>query len=97
MSKKYKRNLEFKQSAIGEFVSIDGDDYNVLLAGQGEDTLVLMAGEGVPCPVLDFKPLWWRLKDKFKIVVIEKVGYGFGDVTDKYRDVATLVDADIIF
>jgi len=92
MSKKYKRNLEFKQSAIGEFVCIDGDDYNVLVVGQGEDTLVLMAGEGVPCPVLDFKPLWWPLKDKFNIVVIEKAGYGFSDVTDKPSDVATLVN-----
>jgi len=91
MSKIYKRNLEFKQSAIGEFLCIDGDDYHVLSTGQGEDTLVFMAGEGVPCPVLDFKPLWWLLKDKFKIVVLEKAGYGFSDVTDKPRDVATLV------
>ena len=91
MSKKYKKNLEFKQSALGEFVCIDGDDYHALLAGQGDDALVFMAGEGVPCPALDFKPLWWRLKDKFKIVVLEKAGYGFSDVTDKPRDVETLV------
>jgi len=91
MSKKYKIDSEFKQSAIGEFLCIDGDDYHVLLIGQGEDTLVFMAGEGVPCPVLDFKPLWWLLKDKFKIVVLEKAGYGFSDITDKPRDVETLV------
>jgi len=91
MSKKYKKNLEFKQSAIGDFVCIDGDDYHVFLTGQGEDTLVFLAGEAVPSPILDFKPLWRLLKDKFKIVVLEKAGYGFSDVTDKPRDVTTLV------
>jgi len=91
MSKKYKENLDFKQSAIGEFVLVDGDDYHAFTAGQGEETLVLMAGESVPCPVLDFKPIWLLLKDKFRIVIIEKAGYGFSDVTDKARDIATLV------
>ncbi|MCL2556572.1 MAG: alpha/beta hydrolase [Firmicutes bacterium] len=91
MSKKYKNNLEFKKSAMGEFVSIDENEYSVFVTGHGEDTLIFMAGEGVPSPILDFKPLWSLLEDKFKIVVLEKAGYGWSDVTNKNRDIGTLV------
>jgi len=91
VNKKYKKDSKFKKSAIGEFVSIDGDDYHAYQTGQGDRALIFLAGEGVPSPVLDFKPLWSLLKDDFKIIVLEKAGYGFSDVNNKSRDIATLV------
>ena len=92
MSKKYKRDKEFQKNAMGEFVCIEGDNYHIYQTGHGEDALVFLAGEGVPSPVLDFKPLWLLLKDNFKIIILEKAGYGFSDITDKSRDIATLVE-----
>jgi len=90
-SKKYKIDNVFQKGAFGEFIDIDGDKYHAYITGQGKDTLVFLAGEGVPSPILDFKPLWLLQKDEFRIVILEKAGYGFSDVTNKSRDIATLV------
>ena len=36
-------------------------------------------------PILDFKSLYSQLSDNYKIVVIEKFGYGFSDIVDEKR------------
>ncbi len=77
---------------IGKKILIDGVELNIYTEGIGEKTLIFMAGFGSCSPILDFKILYSKLTDKFKIVVIEKPGYGFSSVSDSPRDLKTMVN-----
>jgi pimeloyl-ACP methyl ester carboxylesterase len=46
-----------------------------------------MSGGRTCSPILDFKSLYSTLTDNYKIVVVEKFGYGFSDIIDKDRSV----------
>ena len=76
---------------IGEMTEVDGKNMCVYTAGSGEHTIVFMSGYGTPSPILDFKPLWNRLKENNRIAVVEKFGYGFSDETDDPRDIDTML------
>lgn len=78
----------------GEYVKVDGHNMNLLIEGEGEKTLVFLAGAGTPSPILDFKPLTDRLKDDYKVVIIEKFGYGYSDEIDGERTVDILTEQD---
>lgn len=77
--------------APGKLVEVNGSKLHVYGEGQGDATLVFMSGAGTPNPVLDFKPLWQRLTDEYRIVVIEKSGYGWSDRSSKPRDIETML------
>ncbi|MBO4878310.1 MAG: alpha/beta hydrolase [Ruminococcus sp.] len=76
---------------IGEMIEVDGGKMCVYTEGSGEHTIVFMSGYGTPSPILDFKPLYSRLSDRYRIAVVEKFGYGFSDETDTSRDVDTML------
>ena len=59
--------------------------------GEGEKTLVLMAASGTVCPSLDFKNLYSSLGDDYRIVTVEKFGYGYSDIVNRPRDIATIL------
>ncbi|WP_237049251.1 alpha/beta fold hydrolase [Lentibacillus amyloliquefaciens] len=75
----------------GQLVEVNGHQMHVYTEGNGEETLVFMSGGGTSSPVLDFKSLYSLLSDKYRIVVIEKAGYGFSEVTDTDRDIDTIL------
>ena len=77
---------------LGTMVEVDGGEMCVYTEGDGEHTLVFMSGYGTPSPILDFKPLYSRLNNDFRIVVVEKFGYGFSDETDMSRDIDTMLE-----
>ena len=76
---------------IGQLVEVDGHKMNIYIEGEGEQTIVFLSGGGTCSPVLDFKSLYSLLSDDYKVVVVEKFGYGFSDVVDKERDVASVL------
>jgi len=76
---------------IGTQVEDNGHMVNVYSEGCGDKTLVFMSGGGTCSPVLDFKSLYSLLSDSYKIVVIEKAGYGFSEVADIDRDIDTIL------
>lgn len=76
----------------GQLIDINGHKLHVYTEGQGEETLIFMAGGGTSSPVLDFKSLYSLLSDKYKIVVVEKLGYGFSDVTNSDREIDIILD-----
>ncbi len=78
-------------SPIGEMVTINGHNLHVYSEGQGEKTLIFMAGGGTSSPLFDFKTLYSRLSDDYKIVVIEKSGYGFSEDSPSSRDLNTML------
>ena len=51
-----------------------------------------MAGGGTCSPILDFKSLYSLLSDTYRIVVVEKFGYGFSDVVDRDRDIDSILE-----
>lgn len=75
----------------GQMVEVNGHSMHVYTEGKGDTTLVYMSGGGTSSPVLDFKSLYSLLSHKYKIVVIEKAGYGFSDIADVDRDINTVL------
>lgn len=67
-------------------------EMSVYIAGQGDCTLVFLPGGGIVSPILDFKALTSDLTSEFKVVIIEKFGYGFSNEIDEARDVDSLVE-----
>ena len=86
-----KKEKPLATDVIGQLVEVDGGKMCVYTEGSGEHTIVFMSGYGTPSPVLDFKPLYSRLSDRYRIAVVEKFGYGFSDETDMSRDVDTML------
>ncbi|WP_291575933.1 alpha/beta fold hydrolase [Clostridium sp. UBA4548] len=77
---------------LGEIVEVNGHKISIYTEGHGEKTLVFMSGGGTSSPILDFKSLFSQLSDDYRIVVIEKLGYGFSDVVDEKRDIDTILN-----
>ena len=77
--------------SLGDMIEVDDGKMCVYTEGSGKHTIVFMSGYGTPSPILDFKPLYDVLSDDFRIVVVEKFGYGFSDETDTPRDVDTML------
>ena len=75
----------------GQMVDVDGHKMHVYSVGEGDKTLVLMAASGTVCPSLDFKNLYSELSDDYRIVVVEKFGYGYSDTVNRPRDVASVL------
>lgn len=76
---------------LGNLVEVNGHNMSIYAEGDGDTTLVFMSGGGTCSPILDFKSLYSLLSKDYKIVVIEKFGYGFSDVVDENRDIDTIL------
>ena len=79
------------RTPLGQLVEVDGHKMSVYAEGSGDKTLVFLSGSETPSPILDFKSLFSLLSDEYKIVVVERFGYGFSDVVDKPRDIDTVL------
>ena len=77
-----------------QMVNVDGSKMAVFVSGEGDHTLVFMAGAGAACPILDYRTFADRFDDAYRIVIIEKFGYGFSDSYDGPRDIVTRVRQD---
>lgn len=82
------------ENPIGQLVEVDGHNMCVYTEGEGEHTLLFLSGSGTPAPILDFKSLYSLLDDDYRIVVIEKYGYGFSDIVDSERSFTTILRQD---
>lgn len=76
---------------LGDLVKVNGHNMSIYAEGDGDTTLVFMSGSGTCSPILDFKSLYSLLSKDYKIVVIERFGYGFSDVVDENRDIDTIL------
>ena len=85
---------ELLQNHPGECVEVDGHNMNIYTEGEGSHTLVFLSGWKVPSPIYEYRPLYSRLSDSYRCVVIEKFGYGFSDNFDGARDFDTLLRQD---
>src|SRR6056297_3535601 len=78
--------------AVGTGPSEAGGLLHVYAEGQGAPTLVFLAGLGTSSPHFDFKTLFERLAQDYRVAVVERAGYGWSDVTDSPRDIATVLE-----
>ena len=89
-----KKNIGLYETPLGELVEVDGHNMSIYTEGEGEHTIVFLSGWGTSSPILDFKPLYSKLSDDYRIVVVEKFGYGFSDLVDGERDMDTILRQD---
>ena len=76
----------------GKLISINEHKIHVYTQGNKESpTIVFMAGHCTVAPVYDFKVLYEKLLHNFRVIVIEKFGYGYSDIFDFPCDIDTLV------
>ena len=81
------RNESKLLTPIGKQVTVNGHRMNVSVKGEGSETIVFLSGAGIASPILDFKNLSDSLSKKYKVVVVERSGYGFSEDSDRSRDV----------
>ena len=87
-------SLEKEQASLtpmGKTVLVNGHKINVYVEGGGPETIVVLSGAGIASPILDFKNLTDSLSKKYKVVVVERAGYGFSEDSDQSRDVMTVL------
>ena len=76
----------------GELVTINGRKIHVYRDGNADaPVIVFMSGHCTVAPVYDFKVLYEKLLHSFRVIVIEKYGYGYSDICDSPCDIDTLV------
>ena len=84
MSKKLRNDLEF--------VLIDEHKMHVFRKGdENKPKLVFMSGSGTVAPMYDFKILYEKLISDFRVIVIEKFGYGYSDLYAGPCDIDSVV------
>ena len=89
---RYRLKKEEKlRDPLGQLIDINGNNMSVYIEGSGSKTLVFLSGGGTCSPILDFKSLYSLLSDEYRIVVVEKFGYGYSDVVDEDRNIQTIL------
>lgn len=83
-------SLEKEQASLtpmGQRVFVNGHQMNVYVEGDGPETIVVLSGAGIASPILDFKNVSDSLSKRYKVVIVERAGYGYSDDSDYSRDV----------
>ena len=76
----------------GELVKIN--NHHIHIYRRGNETgqkIVFLSGSGTVAPVYDFKILYDKLPADFRIIVIEKFGYGYSDLFETPCDIDTVI------
>ncbi len=84
--------MNSKLKCNGELVTINNHKIHIYKKGnKNNPVLVFMSGSGTVSPVYDFKILYSKLVENFRIIVIEKFGYGYSDIFDCDCSIDTVV------
>jgi pimeloyl-ACP methyl ester carboxylesterase len=77
----------------GRMVAVNGHRLHVYAEGErGDLTLVFLSGSGTTAPTLDFKGVYGRLAAEYRVVVVERAGYGWSDDSGgASRDIETVL------
>ena len=83
-------SLEKEQASLtlmGQQVLVYGHQINVYVEGNGPETIVVLSGAGIASPILDFKEVSESFSKRYKVVIVERAGYGYSDDSNHSRDV----------
>lgn len=76
----------------GQRIKVGNGNLNIYTEGNNNTTIVILSGAGVTSPVLEYKPIYRKLSDTYKIAVVEKSGYGMSESTGTKRSVQNMVN-----
>ena len=85
------RKEEKLREPLGQLIDINENNISIYVEVSGSKTLVFLSGSGTCSPILDFKSLYSLLSDEYRIVVVEKFGYGYSDIVDEDRNIQTIL------
>lgn len=89
----YKLNQGMKHlQPAGTLVEVNGHNMHVYAEGEGDNTLVLLSGRGDPAPYYEFLAFMNALSSEYRVVVIERSGYGYSEASDSPRDIDTVLE-----
>lgn len=75
-----------------EYVEIKSHKMHIFVTGdESKPKLVLMSGSGTVAPVYDFKILYEKLVSNYRIIVIEKFGYGYSELYEGPCDIDSVI------
>ena len=83
-------SLDKEQASLtpmGQQVLVNGHQINIYVEGAGPETIVVLSGAGIASPILDFKNVSESLSKRYKVVIVERAGYGYSDDSNHSRDV----------
>lgn len=89
-----KKDEGYWKNPPGQMVEVDGHKMHVYTEGEGEHTIVLLTGFGTACPYVDFLPICQKLSSDYKVVIVERFGYGLSDTAGGKRSFDKIVDHD---
>ena len=78
---------EASLSPMGQQVLVNGHQINIYVEGDGPETIVVLSGASIASPILDFKNVSESLSKRYKVVIVERAGYGYSDDSNHSRDV----------
>lgn len=65
---------------------------HVYAEGKGALTCVFLSGLGICAPTLEFKGLYTRLSDIYRIAVVERASYGYSEPAGDDRDIDVILE-----
>jgi len=83
---------KLENTPIGKLVKVNENNIHVYAEGDGKNTIIFLSGHGTNCPSLDFKILWKQMVDNYRIVVVERSGYGWSDTSNTPKDIDTVLE-----
>lgn len=75
---------------VGKLIDIDGTSMHLYNAGTGNLPLVFTSDIATNSAYIDFYPIHTLLSKQNKIMIYDKPGYGWSDITSKPRDIDTI-------
>lgn len=89
--------IELKKEAkiikpTGTIVKVSGRNMHVYTEGNGNLTCVFMSGSAIAASNLDFKGLYEKMSNKYRIAVVDRASYGFSDAANDSRDIDIILD-----
>lgn len=76
-----------------ELFTTEGHKMHLFRAGDvNKPKLIFMSGSGTASPMYDFKILYEKLIEDFRIIVIEKFGYGYSDLFETSCEIDCVID-----
>lgn len=71
----------------GKIVNVNGHNMHIFAEGKGNTTVVFASGWKIPCPYVDFYPLYSEISKYTRIAVYDRPGYGWSEEANTPRDI----------
>ena len=80
----------------GTFVNVGEHKLHIRMEGKqdAEHTLVFVHGRGVPDEAIALEPLFAELKDEYRMVLVDRAGFGYSDDKVSAKDIASILEEE---